>query len=58
MPAFFEMKVLNRFLFGLTEEEEEAGQPEGYAFCLLKSEMVFVHTLMAKLPGGPRYPSF
>lgn len=54
MPAFFEMKVLNRFLFGFTAEEEKSVQPEGHEFCLLKSEIVFVHILLSKLPAGQR----
>lgn len=46
------MKALNWFLFGFTAEGEEARQPEGHAFYLLKSEKVSVLALQAKLPGG------
>lgn len=41
----------------MTVEEGKAGQAEGHAFYLPKSEMVSVHTLLSKLPAGLRSQS-
>lgn len=41
----------------MTVEGEKAGQAEGHAFYLPKSEMVSIHTLLSKLPAGLRSQS-